>query len=486
MENQKTFGDLKLSKFLLDKLKELHMKRPTTIQSECIPPTLEGKNIVGCSKTGSGKTAAFALPILQKLSENPGGIFALVLTPSRELAKQIQEQFILLGAGMNTRTCLVVGGMDFNEQARELQKNPYIVVATPGRLADIITSNEDTVNLSRCQFLVLDEADRLLNYEDADFSEALGDIMSIMNKKKQTLMYTATMSHHVQEAVDASSSKPFVYQYQAPEQHTVEQLEQKFLMCPEHLKESYLVSVCRDIVEKNPKHQIIVFTKTCRNCELLGRIFNGANNVLEAKLDCVMLHSIMKQKDRFNSLRRFKSEQVKIMVATDVASRGLDIPAVQVIINHNVPGEARTYIHRVGRTARAGRKGVAVTLVAPMDVHRTINIEQTVFKNDKGEYSGKKFVELTVNEDQIKKDVAKVHMLKGFAEAKLQEVNFGEKKRTNKRKAMIAKGIDPEAEAKRLRKVKMNRKRAERKMRNKNKKNETAGEGASKEVTAGN
>jgi len=227
---------------------------------------------------------------------------------------------------------------------------------------------------------------------------------------------------------------------------------------------------------KNPKHQIIVFTKTCRNCELLGRIFNGANNVLDAQLNCVTLHSIMKQKDRMSNLRKFKSEHCRIMVATDLASRGLDIPTVQVIINHNVPGEARTYVHRVGRTARAGRKGVAVTMVGPMDVNRVQNIEQTIFTNDKGEYSGKKFVELTVNEDELLKDVKKVHMLKAFAETKLQEMKFGENRRNNKRKAMIEKGLDPEMEEKRKRKAKMNRKRAERKRRNKQKKTSAAGE----------
>ncbi|XP_002129152.3 putative ATP-dependent RNA helicase DDX49 [Ciona intestinalis] len=453
MESEGSFADLGLNEWIIQHLGNLGFNKPTPIQYNCIPPILQGKDCFGCSKTGSGKTAAFALPVLQKLSEDPYGIFCLVLTPTRELAYQISEQFTLIGKPINIRTSVVVGGMDIIQQAYELQKKPHIVIATPGRLADLLRSNENNVKLNKIQFLVLDEADRLLDKLDGDFTNDLNLIFSSLPKERQTLLFSATLTDTLNEVKELSTKSPFFWQSDN-KVSTVDNLDQRYILLPEHIRDGYLVYICKDSLEKQPNRSIMIFTKTCKNCQVLGMLLQKAG------FQCVVLHSLMKQRERLTALSRFKSSNTRLLVATDVAARGLDIPVVQVVINHNVPGLAKNYIHRVGRTARAGRSGISITLVTQFDIHRVQSIE---------EHINTKLKEYEVDEREVLKILTKVNVMKRETEWVLEEQKFGEKKKTNKDKALILQGKDPIAEAKKRKREKFYRIKEERKQNKKQK-----------------
>ncbi|KAI8855198.1 P-loop containing nucleoside triphosphate hydrolase protein [Chytridium lagenaria] len=316
-----TFTDLGLDSWLATSLSSMSIAKPTEIQKECIPPALIGRDVIGVAKTGSGKTAAFALPILQKLAENPYGVYALVLTPTRELAYQIAEQFRALGSSLNLRQSVVVGGQDMIAQALEMSKRPHVIVATPGRLADHIRSNLEKSIFRKTQFLVMDEVDRLL---DDSFSDDLECILSMLPPDRQTLLFTATLTRAIE-----SLNKPKTLFNISFSFETVDKLDQYYLLVP--------------------SASIILFTGRCRNCERLRLMFQ------ELGIRSTALHSLMSQNERLGSIAKFKGRIVNILLATDVGSRGLDIPSVDVVLNYDLPADATDYVHRVGRTARAGR-----------------------------------------------------------------------------------------------------------------------------------
>ncbi|XP_026873214.1 probable ATP-dependent RNA helicase DDX49 isoform X2 [Electrophorus electricus] len=340
-----TFASLGLSEWLMEQCKQMGIARPTQVQENCIPAILEGRDCMGCAKTGSGKTAAFVLPVLQKLAEDPYGIFCLVLTPTRELAYQIAEQFRVLGKPLGLKDCIIVGGMDMVAQALELSKKPHIVVATPGRLADHIRSS-DTFNMKRIRFLILDEADRLLEQGCTDFTKDLEVILGVVPAKRQTLLFSATLTDTLQELKSIAMNKPFFWENKS-DVRTVEELDQRYLLAPEKVKDAYLVHLIQKFQDEHDDWSIIIFTNTCKNCQILTMMLR------EFRFPAISLHSMMKQRQRFANLAKFKSNIFKVLIATDVAARGLDIPTVQVVINHNTPGLPKIYIHRVGRTARA-------------------------------------------------------------------------------------------------------------------------------------
>lgn len=224
----------------------------------CIPEILKGKDCIGAAKTGSGKTLAFALPILQTLCQDPFGIFALILTPTRELAYQIGDQFSVIGKPMNLKCCVVVGGMDMVTQGQELAKKPHIVVATPGRLADHIQSC-DTFSLARIRYLVLDEADRLLS---GHFDEQIKTIFNVLPKKRQNLFFSATITDTLEKLKEVTGNEVFLYE--APSEiATVEQLEQDYVLCPQDVRDAYLVETIRTYRAINTIGNILIFTDTC-------------------------------------------------------------------------------------------------------------------------------------------------------------------------------------------------------------------------------
>ncbi|CAK9825818.1 Probable ATP-dependent RNA helicase DDX49 [Anthophora retusa] len=421
-----SFAALNLSQWIVSQCNSMGLKRPTPIQQNCIPRILAGDDCIGCAKTGSGKTLAFALPILQKLSEDPYGIFALVLTPTRELAFQIADQFAAIGKSIGLKKCVIVGGMDMVVQGLELSKHPHIVVATPGRLADHLESC-NTFSLKRIKFLVIDEADRLL---EGNFDHQLKIIFDTLPKEKQMLLFSATVTDTLDKIKSIASSKVFLWESKDESGVvTVKELDQRYVLCPSDVRDSFLVEVIRTFRASNKNGSIMIFTDTCKNCQILSMMLNdvGFKNVA--------LHAMIKQKDRLAALAQFKSNHIQILIATDVAARGLDIPAVELVVNHSIPNVPKEYIHRVGRTARAGKGGMAVTLITPHDIKLLHATEDAI---------GTKLTEYKVNDKEIVTILTQISVSKREAEMKLDETEFYEKKIINKRKKLILEGKDPD------------------------------------------
>ncbi|KAF8894668.1 P-loop containing nucleoside triphosphate hydrolase protein [Infundibulicybe gibba] len=360
-----TFKSLGLIDPLLEALEQANYKIPTEIQAESLPHALEGRDIIGVASTGSGKTAAFALPILQKLWEEPKGLFACVLAPTRELAYQISQQFEALGSAMGVRCAVIVGGMDKVSQAVALAKRPHIIVATPGRLNDHL---EDTkgFSLRGIKFLVLDEADRLL---DMDFGPVIDKILKVIPKERTTYLFSATMTTKVVKLQRASLSNPVRVEVSSKYQ-TVSTLLQYYLLMPLKDKDAYLIYLANSLAQNS----IIIFTRTVNDAARLSIILRTLG------FPAVPLHGQLSQSQRLGALGKFKSGGRRVLVATDIASRGLDIPSVDIVINFDIPTHSKDYIHRVGRTARAGRAGKSITLVTQYDVELVQRIEHVVGK----------------------------------------------------------------------------------------------------------
>ncbi|KAM6492426.1 P-loop containing nucleoside triphosphate hydrolase protein [Amanita muscaria] len=363
--NSASFSSLGLIDPLLEALEKVGFKTPTDIQREALPHALEGRDIIGVASTGSGKTAAFALPILQKLWEDPKGLFACVLAPTRELAFQISQQFESLGSAMGVRCAVIVGGVREVDQAVALAKRPHVVVATPGRL-DWHLENTKGFSLRGIKFLVLDEADRLL---DMDFGPVIDKILKILPKERRTYLFSATMTTKVAKLQRASLTNPVKVEVSAKYQ-TVSTLLQYYLLMPLKEKDVNLVYLANSLAQNT----MIIFTRTVHDASRLAIILRTLG------FAAVPLHGQLSQSQRLGALAKFKSGGRKILVATDVASRGLDIPSVDIVINFDIPTHSKDYIHRVGRTARAGRSGKSVTLVTQYDVELVQRIEQVVGK----------------------------------------------------------------------------------------------------------
>lgn len=420
-----SFSDLGVSKWLCEALDAMKIHTPTAIQAACIPEILKGKDCIGGAKTGSGKTIAFAGPMLSKWSEDPMGIFGVVLTPTRELAMQIAEQFAALGANMNIRLAVVVGGEDIVKQALELQRRPHFVIATPGRLADhILNSGEETIKgLRSVKYLVLDEADRVLSNS---FSKDLLRCLEVMPQalKRQTLLFTATVT----DAVRALKEKPPAKGKPPVFMHEVDSVDKVaipaslllfYVFTPSYVKEAYLHTVL--LLDKYKDVNVIIFVNRTHTAELLRRTLR--------KMDfrVASLHSQMPQLERTSSLHRFKAQAARILIATDVASRGLDIPTVELVVNYDLPADPDDFIHRVGRTARAGRKGDAVSIVGERDVERILAIEERANKKHE-------LLEEANDDAVIEKSLKSMSTAKREALMDMERENFGEKREINKRK----------------------------------------------------
>ncbi|KAI5296398.1 putative RNA helicase [Ascosphaera acerosa] len=375
-----TFATLGLSPWLVKSLANMAITRPTAIQKACIPEILKGRDCIGGSRTGSGKTVAFATPILQRWAEDPFGIYAVVLTPTRELALQIFEQFKAISAPQSLKPLLVTGGTDIEKQAIALAQRPHIVIATPGRLADHITnSGRDTVcGLNRVKAVVLDEADRLLASGPGSMLEDVGTCLSALppSSERQTLLFTATITPEVRSLKDApragrNKQSVFMTEISTENQENIPPtLRQTYLQVPMTHKEAFLHVLLS--TDNNVSRPTIVFCNRTTTADLLERILRRLGH------RATSMHSRLPQSERINNLARFRAAAARILVATDVASRGLDIPIVSLVVNFDVPRNPDDYVHRVGRTARAGRSGEAVTLVGQRDVALILAIEKRV------------------------------------------------------------------------------------------------------------
>ncbi|CAK8537539.1 unnamed protein product [Lathyrus sativus] len=416
-ENTATFSKLGLSEWAVKTCKELRMLTPRRVQQYCIPKILEGRHVIGIDETGSGKTAAFALPILQRLAEHPFGVFALVVTPTRELAFQLAEQFRALGSSLRLRIALIVGGMDMLRQTKELVARPHLVIATPGRINVLLKDNPEIAPVfSRTKFLVLDEADRVL---DVGFQDELKFIFQCLPESRQNLFFSATTTSNLQKLRERYQDK--LYAFEAYEGFkTVEKLTQQAVFIPKKVKDVYLLHILSKMKDMGVR-SAIVFVSTCRDCHRLNLMLE----VLDQ--EAAALYSFRSQAQRLEALHEFKSGKVPILLATDVAGRGLDIPTVDLVINYDVPRIPRDYIHRVGRTARAGRGGLALSLVTQNDVDLIREIEALMKRQlDMVEYK----------ENEVLSLMKKVFSAKNVAKMKMIDDGFEEKAKERKKQKL--------------------------------------------------
>lgn len=403
-EEVKTFKELGICEQLLEACETLGWKNPTKIQVEAMPHALKGKDMIGLAQTGSGKTGAFALPILQALLDSPQAFFACVLSPTRELAIQIAEQFEALGSGIGVRCAVLVGGVDMVQQAIALAKRPHVVVGTPGRLLDHL-SNTKGFSLRMLKYLVLDEADRLLN---EDFEKSIDEILNAIPRERRTYLFSATMTKKVKKLQRACLRNPVKIEA-ASKYSTVDTLKQQYRFVPAKYKDCYLVYILTVMAESTT----MVFTRTCDSTQVLSLILRNLG------LRAIPISGQMNQSKRLGALNKFKARECNILICTDVASRGLDIPAVDMVINYDIPSSSKDYIHRVGRTARAGRSGVAISLVNQYELEWYIQIEKLI---------GKKLPEFPAQEEEVLLLLERVTEAKRISQMKMKE-SGGRKRR---------------------------------------------------------
>ena len=323
---------------------------PTPIQMQAVPHLLEGRDLLGCAQTGTGKTAAFALPILQRLKENykpagKKGVRSLILTPTRELAVQISESFEVYGRYLDLSHAVVYGGVRQEKQVKALRSGVDILVATPGRLLDLY--NQKCLRLDKIEVFVLDEADRML---DMGFLPDVKKIHSSITKNSQSMLFSATMPIEIQRLTKTFLKDPVKIEV-TPPSSTVDKIDQRVLFVDRENKGALLKSVLEDT--------------TIERALIFARTKHGANkivkNLSKSRIKADAIHGNKSQAARLEALNKFKSGKIRILVATDIASRGLDVDGITHVINYELPNEPESYVHRIGRTARAGAKGIALS-----------------------------------------------------------------------------------------------------------------------------
>mmetsp|Transcript_68001 Transcript_68001/g.189915 ORF Transcript_68001/g.189915 Transcript_68001/m.189915 type:complete len:625 (+) Transcript_68001:98-1972(+) len=424
-----TFAKLGLARWLVEACENMGMSHPTDIQEMCIPPILAGRNVAGNAKTGSGKTACFCLPSLHHLSKDPYGVFTLVLTPVRELAFQISENFGALGKGIGVQVAEVVGGREMLHQSKMIAERKHVIVATPGRLADLLRGDVDLAKAFRhLRIFVLDEADRLLT---PTFEEPLAEILAVLPKTRQTLLFSATITKSIEKlrsklsggaGTEGAEGKELLLLDANPNDETLANLTQQYVFVPQTVQVCYLHYLLRDHFADE---SCIVFAPTIEMCQLLTTMLD----ILEFPV--TGLHSLQSQRERQASLGKFKSGRSTILIATDVAGRGLDIPKVGVVINIGLPSETDDYVHRAGRTARAGRPGLVVSLMTEHDVQRVQSVEERI---------GRELALRRTDEDAAIKLLSRTAKARQRADLLLSEVGFEDRVAEHREQRKSARG----------------------------------------------
>jgi ATP-dependent RNA helicase RhlE len=346
------FSQLGLDAAQVRKCESLGYTEPTPIQEQAIPVVLSGQDLIGCAETGTGKTAAFLLPIIQKITEKPRpGIRVLVLAPTRELAMQIQKNYGELNHVKANRGVTVIGGANMRTQISDLKRGATVLIATPGRLLDLI--ERGVCSLANVDFLVLDEADRML---DMGFLPAIRRILAMVPAKRQTLLFSATMSSEIEKLARTTMKQPKLIEV-SPRGQAASMVEQVAYPVAQESKTALLI----DLLERERFERVLVFTRTRRGAERLSHILTARDHSVGR------IHSDRTQPQRESALRGFRDGRTRVLVATDIAARGLDVDAVSHVINYDVPAAPEDYVHRIGRTGRAGNTGRAITIVTPVD-----------------------------------------------------------------------------------------------------------------------
>jgi len=363
----KTFQELDLIDPLRQALADESYETPTPIQAQTIPAALEGRDILGCAQTGTGKTAAFALPILNRLGKSKRRATAncpqaLILAPTRELAIQIGASFATYGKHLKLRHSLVYGGVSQVNQVRSLDRGSHILVATPGRLLDLM--NQGFIDLGELEVFVLDEADRML---DMGFLPDLKKIIAALPKKRQSLFFSATMPPKIIELSQRLLSDPISVNV-TPKSTSVERIQQQVLFVDRSEKQEIL----RQLLSLDDVERAIVFTRTKRGANVV------AEKLVRSGITAVAIHGNKSQNARQRALESFRRQDVRVLVATDVAARGIDIDGITHVVNFDMPVEAESYVHRIGRTGRAGADGIALSFCTNEEYEELLAIEKLI------------------------------------------------------------------------------------------------------------
>jgi ATP-dependent RNA helicase RhlE len=361
------FQELPLLKSLLDAVEQEGYEQPTPIQEQAIPPILEGRDVLGCAQTGTGKTAAFALPILHHLTSNPAphharrSIRTLVLTPTRELAAQVAESFVTYGRNTRSRTVVIFGGVGQRPQEQALKRGPQILVATPGRLLDLI--NQRIISLADIEIFVLDEADRML---DMGFIHDIRKVVALLPRARQSLFFSATMPDEIRKLADTILREDPVFVAVARPASTVDLIQQHLCFVEKKEKVELLIH----FLQQPSVSRALVFSRTKHGADKIVR------RLKRAGINGLAIHGNKSQGARTRALDGFKSGETPVLVATDIAARGIDVEDISHVFNFDLPNEPETYVHRIGRTGRAGTSGIAIAFCMEDERPYLVDIER--------------------------------------------------------------------------------------------------------------
>ncbi len=355
------FTNLGIAPKLLDILEQLQFTRPTPIQFKSIPIAIQGKDLVGIAQTGTGKTLAFGIPMIQRLSQQSGQ--GLVLLPTRELAFQVNNSLKNIGAKLGFRTAVLIGGESKNIQLKALRQKPHIIVATPGRLIDHLKSSN--IRLDNVKILVLDEADRMF---DIGFAPQINEILKFVPLQRQTMLFSATMAPEIMSLVTKHMKLPINIEV-APSGTPAEKVSQEMVVIK---KEDRLAQLQKVLTQY--QGSVLIFCRTKYGVKKL------TIKVRQMGHQAAEIHSNRSLNQRSSALKAFKNGQVKVLVATDIAARGIDVKGIQLVLNFDLPENAQDYVHRIGRTGRAGSTGQAITFVLPNEMKEVKKIEQIIKK----------------------------------------------------------------------------------------------------------
>ena len=358
------FSELGLQQSTMRSIEKMGFEEATPIQAETIPVALAGKDVIGQAQTGTGKTVAFGIPLMEKIDTKAEHVQGIVIAPTRELAIQVSEELFKLGFGKRVRVLAVYGGQDIDRQMRALKKKPHIIVGTPGRLLDHI--NRKTIKLGDVETVILDEADEMLNM---GFIEDIESILSNVPEEHQTLLFSATMPEPIRKIAERFMENPSLVKVKAKEM-TVDRIQQYYL----ELKEAEKFDALTRLLDIQTPELAIVFGRTKRRVDELATALNLRGYTAEG------IHGDLSQAKRMSVLKKFKEGNIDVLVATDVAARGLDISGVTHVYNFDIPQDAESYVHRIGRTGRAGKTGMAVSFITYREKSQLQVIEKTTKK----------------------------------------------------------------------------------------------------------
>ena len=439
---EETFEQMKLEKWIKKVIKYLSYKEPTEVQKYIIPQILNDKSVIAISKTGTGKTASFCLPIISELSKDPFGLYAIILEPTRELVLQVEEKLKLFSTGFNLRMCSIIGGEDYTIQLKELDKIPHIIIATPGRLVSFLENNYVKL-VQNLRYFVMDEFDQLL---DETIKPDIDKIITYLPDDRITLFFSATIMQTKEELKKylGKNDKEEIYYYNNNTDEKLEDLIKneneldktkekdgnkksskiiplkiknrinedislKYILVPQKLKEHYLLYLLRNRYKDT---NTLIFVNHVKQCDFLYNLCK----LFEIKVS--HLHSKMTQKNRREDLQKFKGSMTNILISTDLASRGLDIKQCDLVINFDIPLSSLTFIHRAGRTGRIGNKGLCISLVSQYDVEVLNGIEEDLSAD---------FKEIEdIDQDEIMVDTGLVS--KGIKLTKMKMIKEGKNK----------------------------------------------------------